>query len=117
MADDNTFYESSRELAEGRPQVIQSLFEAINDAAEYVRTRQDEVSGWVAAATGLEREAATTFLARRPSSPVNALSPAVVERQQAIADAFAKAGLIPRRIKIQDAVWRPRLAAPPAASR
>jgi hypothetical protein len=35
----------------------------------------------------------------------------------AAADAFAKAGLIPRRIKIQDAVWRPRLAAPPAASR
>ena len=117
MADDNTFYESSRELAEGRPDVIYSLFEAINDAAQFVRTRQDEVSGWVAAATGLEPEAATTFLARRPTSPVSELSSAVVQRQQAIADAFVKAGLIPRQIKIQDVVWRPRLAAPPAASR
>ena len=117
MADDNTFYESSREFAERHPEVIQGLFEAINDAAEYVRTRRDEVSGWVAAATGLEPEAATTFLARRPPSPVSELSAAVVERQQAIADTFAKAGLIPRQIKIQDAVWRPRLAGPPAASR
>jgi sulfonate transport system substrate-binding protein len=117
MADDNTFYESSREFAEGRPEVIHSLFEAINEAAQYVRTRQDAVSGWVAAATGLEPEAATTFLARRPLSPVSELSPAVVEKQQAIADAFARAGLIPRQIKIQDAVWQPRPAAPPAASR
>ena len=109
LADDNTFYESSRELAEGRPEVIQGLFEAINDAAQYVSTRQSEVSGWVAAATGLEPEAATTFLSRRPLSPVSELSPAVVEGQQAIADAFARAGLIPHQIKIRDAVWAPRL--------
>jgi hypothetical protein len=50
MADDSTFYESSREFAEGRPEAIQSLFGAINYAAQYVRTRQGEVSAWVAAA-------------------------------------------------------------------
>jgi sulfonate transport system substrate-binding protein len=116
MADDNTFYESSREFAEGRPEAMQSLFGAINDAAQYVRTRQDEVSAWIAAATGLEPEAATTFLARRPPSPVNTLNPAVIAKQQAIADTFARAGLIPRQIKIEDAVWHPKLA-PPAASR
>jgi sulfonate transport system substrate-binding protein len=115
MADDNTFYESSRAFAEGHPELIQRLFEAINDAAQYVRTRQDDVAVWVAASTGLEPEAATIFLARRPPSPVNELNPAVVARQQAIADAFVKAGLIPRQIKIQDAVWHPRVT--PVASR
>jgi sulfonate transport system substrate-binding protein len=117
LADDDTFYESSRVFAQRHPEAIRRIFSAINDTAEYVRTRQTEVSAWIAAATGLELEAATTFLARRPFSPVNVLSPASVARQQVIADAFAKAGLIPHQIKIEDAVWQPRPAAPPAASR
>jgi sulfonate transport system substrate-binding protein len=117
MADNNTFYESSREFAKEHPDVIQGLFGALNEAAQYVLTRQGEVSAWVATATGLDPAAAGAFLTRLPPSPVSAMTPAVVVRQQAVADAFVKAGLIPRRINIQDAVWAPGLTAQTAASR
>jgi sulfonate transport system substrate-binding protein len=108
IADDDTFYESSRKFVESYPQTVQTLLGAINEAENYARGHRDEVSGWVATAAGLEPEAATTFLARRSASPVDTLSPATVARQQAVADAFVKEGLLPHPINVNDAVWHPK---------
>jgi sulfonate transport system substrate-binding protein len=68
----------------------------------------------VAQATGLDLPVARIYLQRRPPSPVAALGPAVVARQQALADRYAAAGLIPHPIRVADAVWS---AAPALASR
>jgi len=107
LSDDVTFYESSRQFAKEHPDAIQKLLGAINDADQYVRAHRTEASALVAATTGLDLQSATTFLARRQDSPANVLNPSVVAGQQQIADAFAKAGVIPREIKVADAVWHP----------
>jgi sulfonate transport system substrate-binding protein len=107
LSDNVTFYESSRQFAKEHPEAIQTLMGAINDADQYVRSHRAEASALVAATTGLDLQSASTFLARRQDSPVNALNPGVVAGQQEIADAFAKAGVIPREIKVADAVWHP----------
>jgi sulfonate transport system substrate-binding protein len=117
LSDDVSFYESSRQFATEHPEAIRKLLGAINEADQYVRGHRTEASALVAATTGLDLQSATTFLARRQDSPVNTLDPVVIAGQQQIADAFAKAGVIPREIKVADAVWHaePAVAAGPVA--
>jgi sulfonate transport system substrate-binding protein len=105
VADDDTFYEASRDFVEQHPDAIDAVFAALNEADQHVRAHQDEAAEWIATATGLDREAATTFLSRRSDSPVSFLNAAEIAKQQAVADTFVSAGLLPRRITIADAVW------------
>jgi sulfonate transport system substrate-binding protein len=106
LSDNNTFYQSTRKFAQEHPQAIESLFAALNDADRYVHAHPGEAYTLIASATGLDVRVAKTFLDRRGSSPVSALSPSVIATQQIVADTFARAGLIPHPIKIEAAVWR-----------
>lgn len=116
LSDDVSFYEASLALAREHTDAIWSLFDALNEADHYVQTQPGESATLLAAATGLDSQAAHSFLERRQQSPVSPLSPAAVADQQAIADAFAKEGILPRRINVADAVWRAEGRAPPAAA-
>jgi sulfonate transport system substrate-binding protein len=117
LSDNISFYESSRALAKEHPEVIDALFASINEADQYVGAHRSDAAALVAAGTGLDPKAALIFLERRQSSPVSVLSPAVVRGQQAIADAFTQAGVIPRHIEIEAAVWRLTTTLPQAAAR
>jgi sulfonate transport system substrate-binding protein len=117
LADDVSFYESSPVFAREHADVIQGLFAAINDADRYVQSHPSEAATLLAAATGLDPQSARNFLERRRQSPVSPLNQAAVAGQQAIADAFAKEGILPRQIKVADAVWRAGPDLPPAAAR
>jgi sulfonate transport system substrate-binding protein len=112
LADDVTFYESSQQFMKQHPEAIEKLLGAINDADRYVSTHRGEAAALLAATTGLDPQSATTFLARRQDAPANVPNPVVVASQQAVADAFAKAGIIPRQIKVADAVWHADQAPP-----
>lgn len=117
LSDDVSFYESSPVFAKEHADLIQGLFEAINDADRYVQSHPSEAAALLAAATGLDPQSARSFLDRRRQSPVSPLNPAAIAGQQAIANAFAKEGILPRQIKVADAVWRAAPDSPPAASR
>jgi sulfonate transport system substrate-binding protein len=117
LSDNISFYESSRAITKDHPEVIDALFGAINEADQYVGAHRSDAAALIAASTGLDPKAALIFLERRQGAPVSVLSPAVVSSQQGIADAFAKAGVIPRHIEIGAAVWHPLSTAPQAAVR
>ena len=107
LSDNNTFYLSSRKFANHYPQAIHSLFDILSDADRRVQQHYADAPKLIAAATGLNPEVAKLFLSRRPPSPVSSLSPAVIATQQALADTYAQAGLIPHPIRISEAVWQP----------
>ena len=117
LSDDVSFYESSPVFAREHADVIQGLFDAINDADRYVQSHPSEAAALLAAATGLDPRSARDFLERRRQSPVSPLSPSAIAGQQAIANAFAREGILPRQIKVADAVWRAGPDSPPAALR
>jgi len=117
LSDNVSFYESSRAIATAHPEAIDALFGAINEADQFVGAHRNDAAALIAAGTGLDPKAALIFLERRQSSPVSVLSPAVVKSQQAIADEFTRAGVIPRHIQIEAAVWHSTSAIPQAASR
>lgn len=107
LSDNNTFYLSTREFSDSYPDIIHVLLRTLTEADQYLRSHPRDAPALVAAATGLTPEAANTFLSRRPPSPVQPLTPSVIAAQQAIADAFVAAGLIPQSISIASAVWQP----------
>ena len=110
LSDNNTFYLSSRRFAGRYPRAIQNLFGVLSDADRQVQQHYAEAPKLIAAATGLDPEVAKLFLSRRPPSPVSALNLAVIATQQALADSYAQAGLIPHPIRISEAVWQPGIA-------
>lgn len=110
LSDNNTFCESTREFSDRYPQTIQILLRLLTEADQYLRSHPADAPALIAAATGLTPEAASTFLSRRPPSPAQPLGPAVIAGQQAIADAFVNAGLIPHSINVAAAVWQPTSA-------
>lgn len=108
LADNNTFSLSTREFSDSYPETIQALLRILTEADQYLRSHPREASALVATATGLTPEATNTFLNRRPPSPVQPLTPSVIAAQQAVADAFVTAGLIPHSISIATVVWQPK---------
>jgi len=58
-------------------------------------------------ATGVPLAGTIRFLDRRSSGPVTVLKPADIADQQRVADAFSRAGLIPKPLNVADAVWQP----------
>jgi sulfonate transport system substrate-binding protein len=117
LSDDVTIYESSRSFVTAHPEVIRVVFAAINAADQYVRTHSEEASELIAASTGLDLPSARVFLDRRRESPVDIPNARVVASQQTIADTFEKAGIIPRHINIDTAVWHIASATSQAATR
>lgn len=105
LSDDVSFYEAAPAFAREHPGVIGALFAAINDADRYVQAHPSESAAALAVVTGLDLQSARNFLERRRQSPVSPLNPAAITGQQAIADAFAKEGILPHEIRVADAVW------------
>jgi len=105
LSDNSTFYLASKRWAEGNPAAVAALLAALTEADHYVQSHADEAAQLVATATGVPLSAAVRFLRRRPRSPVIPLDDATIAAQQTLADTFQKAGLIPKPIRIADAVW------------
>jgi sulfonate transport system substrate-binding protein len=80
------------------------LLSALNEADQYVLSHPADAARLVANATGLDVSIAAVSLKRRGGSPVGLPNPRAIASQQAIADAFAGAGIIPR-IDVEAAVW------------
>jgi sulfonate transport system substrate-binding protein len=116
LSDNITFYESSREFVDAHPAAIQPLFAALNEADQFVQAHRAEAAQLIASATGLDPPAAAKFVERRQGSPVTVMTRAGIAGQQAIADAFAKAGVIPVRVEVGAAVWHAQ-SAPTASMR
>jgi sulfonate transport system substrate-binding protein len=107
LSSNNSFYLASRALTQ-RPEVVKSLLASISEADAWVHGNQTETAKFLAAASGLPLAATIRFIERRTSGPVQHLSGSDIADQQRVADAFAHLNLIPRPLKVADAVWQPR---------
>jgi sulfonate transport system substrate-binding protein len=112
-----TFYLASRSYAEKYPPVLHALFEELTKADRLVLQKKDEAVRIIAESTGLDIAAADTYVTRRPRSPVIYLTESIIREQQQIADNFHRYNLIPREIRIRDAVWQPASVQTSAASK
>lgn len=103
LSSNNTFYLSSPALARDVP-LVRTLFQALTDTDARVQAdRRDAVQRYADFA-GLPPATVERMAERRGPAPVGPLTPALIQEQQQVADAFTELGLIPRSIRVADAV-------------
>jgi sulfonate transport system substrate-binding protein len=107
LSNNNSFYLASRPFAEAHPATVLALLDELSRADAWVQSQRKEAAQLVADFSGLPLAVVHRFIARRPVSPVGPLGPGHIADQQRVADAFARLGLIPQRIRVADIVWQP----------
>ncbi len=97
------YYLAERGYAEKQPQVIRALFEDTQAQANYLKANTKAAAAVIAPLQGLEPEVVEKSLTRYQFG-VKPLTPAVAAEQQKIADTFHALGLIPKPIRVADAL-------------
>ncbi len=103
LTNNNTFYLASRALSRDAA-LVKTLFQALTDTDSRVRAdRRDAVQRYADFA-GLPPATVDKMVERRGAAPVGPLTADIAKEQQQVADAFAELGLIPRPIRVADAI-------------
>ena len=97
------YYLAATDYAKAQPAVIRALFDDTAERAKWLATHRKEAAGVIAPLQGLEADVVETSLTRYQFG-VAPVTPAIAAEQQKIADAFHELKLIPKPIRIADAV-------------
>jgi sulfonate transport system substrate-binding protein len=103
IANNYSYYLAERGYAQQHPQVIQALFDDSLAQAAYVKANVKAAAAVIAPLQGLAPEIVERSLTRYQFG-VKPLSAAVAAEQQLIADAFHALGLIPKPVRVADAL-------------
>ena len=87
-------------------QALGGLLDAINATADWARANPEELAQTLAGITGVPLPAQRVSAARGTYA-VQPMSDAIIARQQSVADTIAALRVIPARIDVRAAVWRP----------
>lgn len=107
FVDGREYYLASRELAERQPKRLAEFRSAVTDVKDWAKSRPDELSQYLSDATGIPRKAIELAESRRNRYDTEEFSDALVASQQALADRFLAIGLLPKKIDVRGAVFRP----------
>ncbi|MFO1337662.1 MAG: sulfonate ABC transporter substrate-binding protein [Burkholderiaceae bacterium] len=110
------YYLAERGYAERYPQVIRTLFEDTVERGQWLKGNLKQAAALIAPLQGLD-PAVVELSLQRYEFGVVPLTPAVAAEQQKIADVFAELKLIPKTIRIADALPGPRTAGSTAQAR
>ena len=104
IAPQNNLFLASRALAEQQPAVLSAAIAALGRVATWCTQNRGEVAALLSQGTGVPL-AATRRAVDRTDYVIGPMNPRVTAAQQAIADRFHTLKLIPRPIRVADAVW------------
>jgi sulfonate transport system substrate-binding protein len=101
----NAFYIASTDIVEKYPALVARLNAIFAAEAAWADQHHEEVAQAQAEATGMDIEAIRRFVDRSNYRPVP-IDDDVIRSQQAVADRFARIGLIPKPVNVPDIVWK-----------
>jgi sulfonate transport system substrate-binding protein len=97
------FYLAARSYATKQPQIVKAVVDELARLDEWARTHTSEVAQLLGPQIGLDPVVAE-IAAQRFAYGITPVTPAVAAQQQKIADAFLQLKLIPKAIRIADAL-------------
>ncbi len=101
----NAFYIAGSDFVEKYPSLVAKLDVAFASEGVWAETHHEEVAKAQAEATGVDIEAIRRFV-DRSNYRVVPVDDEVVKSQQAVADRYARLGLIPKLVNVSDIVWK-----------
>jgi sulfonate transport system substrate-binding protein len=100
-----SYFISNPKFTSAHPDATEKFIKSLNNADSWILNNQNLAIDLYAKNTGLSTEIAKNTVDRRSKpSPIRTLTPEIIESQQKIADLFYSEKLIPKQIKIQDAI-------------
>ena len=106
LTSNNTFYLASRALSRDAA-LLKTLFQALTDTDTRARAERRDAVQRYAEFAGLPQATVYRMVERRGAAPVGPLTADIAKEQQLVADSFSELGLIPRPIRVADAVATP----------
>ncbi|GJE01529.1 aliphatic sulfonate ABC transporter substrate-binding protein [Methylobacterium isbiliense] len=106
IARQNSYLLANRGFAEANAPVLIAALDALADVARWCGENRGEVAALLSQGTGVPLPA-TRRAVDRAEYVIGPVTPAIIAEQQRVADRFHALGLIPRPIRIADAVWAP----------
>jgi sulfonate transport system substrate-binding protein len=103
LVNNHQFYLASRRYASSQAQVIQAIVDELSRLDQWAEKNPAEVAQFLAPQIGLDVDIAEVA-ARRFAYGIQKISAPVVAEQQKIADAFHELKLIPKPVRIADAL-------------
>jgi len=101
----NAFYIAGSDFVEKYPSLVAKLNAAFASEGVWADSHHEEVAKAQAEATGVDIEAIRRFVGRS-NYRVVPIDGEIIKSQQAVADRFAKLGLIPKHVNVSDIVWK-----------
>ena len=105
LTSNNSYYLASRALTQDA-RALKALFDSLSEADAWVKANRTETAHFLSVASGLPLSTTIRFIERRTAGPITRLKDTDIADQQRVADTFSKLGLIPKPIRVADAVWR-----------
>jgi sulfonate transport system substrate-binding protein len=103
LVNNYAFYLAERGYAEKYPQVVRALFDDTVEQSQWLKANLKQAAALIAPLQGLAPEVVELSL-QRYQFGVKPVTPDVAAEQQKVADAFLALGLIPKPIRILDAL-------------
>ncbi|WP_024513965.1 aliphatic sulfonate ABC transporter substrate-binding protein [Bradyrhizobium sp. Tv2a-2] len=101
----NSFFIAGSDLVEKYPALTARLSDVFASEGAWAEQHHEEVAQAQAEATGVDIDAVRRFV-DRSTYRVTPVDDEVIHTQQAVADRFARLGLIPKPVKVADIVWK-----------
>lgn len=101
----NAFYIARADFVEKSPALVARLNSIFASEGRWADTHHEEVARAQAEATGVDIEAIKRFV-DRSNYRVVPIDDDIIRSQQAVADRFARLGLIPKPVNVSDIVWK-----------
>lgn len=106
LAANHQFYFAARSYASRRSDVVRIVLEETAKIDEWGKQNLNEVAQILGASAALE-PAVAKLSVERLSFGVQPLNDKVIAQQQAIADVFHELKILPKKLNVAEAVWRP----------
>jgi sulfonate transport system substrate-binding protein len=101
----NAFYIAGADFVKKYPELVARLNAVFASEGRWADDHHEEVAQAQAQATGVDIEAIRRFV-DRSNYRVVPVDEEVIRAQQAVADRFARLGLIPKPVNVSDIVWK-----------
>jgi sulfonate transport system substrate-binding protein len=100
----NNFLVTRRGFANDYPDTLRDILAQLGTIGAWAQGHRNEIAAQLAEITGIDIEI-QRLAAERANYAISPVSEAVVQQQQAVADQFFRLGVIPKAIRIREAVW------------
>lgn len=111
VVNNHQFYLADRHFAQSQPQVLKTVVKTLNQNTEWVKANRKAAAELLQKPTGLDLAILENSLSRMGFG-VQSISPKVLAKQQAVADAFYAEQLIPKPLNVKLAVLQNKQPSP-----